>query len=230
MVGRPSSSESGAILTVDALAANVSDLKGYALQINYDPAVLQFTSASAGRDNLLSQDGRLAEVFGTLSHDSEKGEILLASAVTFGDVAQGEGGLARLRFRLLDDHPQGDLLRIAEGVLIDGKFNLNRAENLGDRLTLVPDEFALEHNYPNPFNPATTIRYAVPETGKVTLHIYNVLGQKVLTLVNNDQGAGYYSVRWNGKDRLNRAVASGVYLYRMEAAGFTKVHKMLLLK
>ncbi|HCR16673.1 MAG TPA: hypothetical protein DIU35_04245 [Candidatus Latescibacteria bacterium] len=230
LVGRPSSSESGAILTVDALAANVSDLKGYALQINYDPAVLQFTSASAGRDNLLSQDGRLAEVFGTLSHDSEKGEILLASAVTFGDVAQGEGGLARLRFRLLDDHPQGDLLRIAEGVIIDGKFNLNRAENLGDRLTLVPDEFALEHNYPNPFNPATTIRYAVPETGKVTLRIYNVLGQKVLTLVNNDQVAGYYSVRWNGKDRLNRAVASGVYLYRMEAAGFTKVHKMLLLK
>jgi phosphodiesterase/alkaline phosphatase D-like protein len=230
LVGRPSSSESGAVLTVDALASNVSDLKGYALQIIYDPSILQFTSASAGKENLLTQDGQLAEVFGTLSHDEKKGEILLASAVTFGDAANGEGRLARLRFRLLDDHPQGDLLRIGEGILIDGKFNLNRAENLGDRLSLVPDEFALDHNYPNPFNPATTIRYSVPEAGKVILRIYNVLGQEVLTLVNNDHVAGYYTLRWNGKDRLQRSVASGVYLYRMEAAGFSKVHKMLLLK
>lgn len=230
LVGRPSSSESGAIFTVDALLSNASDLKGYALQFDYDPSVLQYVSASSGKNSLLQQNGRLAEVFGTLSHDAEKGEILLASAVTYGAAAEGEGGLARLRFRLLDDHPQGDLLRIAEGVLIDGKFNLNRAQNLGDRLTLVPDEFALGHNFPNPFNPATTIRYSVPEAGKVTLRIYNVLGQEVLTLVNSDQVAGYYALRWNGRDRLDRAVASGVYLYRMEAAGFSKVHKMLLLK
>jgi phosphodiesterase/alkaline phosphatase D-like protein len=230
LVGRPTSTEAGTVLLVDAVASNASNLQGYAIRIDYDPAVLRFNSASAGQENLLTMDGQLAEVFGTLSHDAEKGEILLANAITSGNAAEGEGRIARLRFSLLDDHPQGDLLRIGEGILIDGKFNLNQVQHLGDRLSLVPDEFTLEHNFPNPFNPATTIRYAVPEAGKVSLRIYNVLGQEVQTLVNDHQVAGYYTVKWNGMDRLDRSVASGVYLYKMDTAGFTKVHKMLLLK
>ncbi|MDA0747300.1 MAG: fibronectin type III domain-containing protein, partial [bacterium] len=230
LVGRPVSSEQGAIFTVDAKISNAENLQGYALRIQYDPSTLRFKSASNGKDNLLEQDGRLAELFGTLSHDPLKGEILLASTVTYGAPAEGEGLLARLRFDLLQEHPQGNLAHIAEGILIDGRFNADLAQNLGGRLSLVPDAFALEHNYPNPFNPETTIRYAVPEAGKVTLRIYNVLGQEVATLVNTNQVAGYYSVQWNGMDRLGRSVASGVYLYRMEAQNFTRVHKMLLLK
>ena len=230
LVGRPVSSDAGAIFTVDAKISKAENLQGYALRIQYDPSTLRFISATNGKDNLLAQDGRLAELFGTLSHDPQKGEILLASTVTYGAPAEGEGVLARLRFSLLEEHPQGDLAHIAEGILIDGRFNADLAQNLGGRLSLVPDAFALEHNYPNPFNPETTIRYAVPEAGKVTLRIYNVLGQEVATLINTDQVAGYYSVQWNGMDRLGRSVASGVYLYRMEAQNFTRVHKMLLLK
>ena len=230
LLSRPVSSQSGDIYEVDATISNVVDLKGFGLRVSYDPGKLLFVSATDGQDNLLEGDGRTAELFSTLTHDPAKGEIFLANAVSVGDPAEGEGLIARMRFRLLTDNPQGDLVRIAEGLLIDGKYNVNLAQNLGDRLSLVPDRFALEQNYPNPFNPETLIRYAVPDKGRVTLKIYNVLGQEVFTLVDQNQVAGYYAVRWNGRDRADRTVASGVYLYRLQAEGFAQVHKMLLLK
>jgi hypothetical protein len=230
LVGRPVSSQNGALYEVDATISNATSLKGFGLTVAYDPQKLQFVSATDGRDNLLERDGRTAELFSTLTQDPVKGEVLLASAVTAGDPAEGEGLIARMRFRLLTDNPQGDLVRITEGLLIDGKFNVNVAQNLGDRLSLVPDRFALEQNYPNPFNPETLIRYAVPDKGRVTLKIYNVLGQEVFTLVDKEHLPGYYAVRWNGRDRSDRTVASGVYLYRLHADGFAHVHKMLLLK
>jgi parallel beta-helix repeat protein len=88
-----------------------------------------------------------------------------------------------------------------------------------------PKTAILEQNYPNPFNATTTLRYAVPASGQVRLSIYNIMGQKVATLVDAQQLAGYHSVSWNGT-----SVASGVYIYRLEAAGQTLTHKMLLLK
>jgi len=89
----------------------------------------------------------------------------------------------------------------------------------------VPAEYALEQNYPNPFNPATVIEYDLPLQKPVTLKIYNVLGQEVRTLVNEVQESGKYRVRFDGA-----SVATGVYFYRLEAAEFSQVRKMLLLK
>jgi hypothetical protein len=93
------------------------------------------------------------------------------------------------------------------------------------RENVLPDQFALDQNYPNPFNPATTIRYGIPNAAKVTLKIYNVLGQEVATLVNADQTAGTYNVRFDAG-----SLASGMYLYRITAGQFVQVKKMLLLK
>ncbi|HMD13789.1 MAG TPA: T9SS type A sorting domain-containing protein, partial [Bacteroidota bacterium] len=96
----------------------------------------------------------------------------------------------------------------------------------------LPKEFALEQNYPNPFNPTTTLRYALPTDSKVTLKIYNVLGQFVATLVNGVMSTGYQSAQWNASN-----VASGIYFYRIEATSisdptemFTQVRKMVLMK
>jgi hypothetical protein len=85
--------------------------------------------------------------------------------------------------------------------------------------------------YPNPFNPTTTISYSIPAAAAVELSIYNVKGQKVVTLVNQHQEAGEYSAQWNGTDEQNNSVASGVYFYQLsDDSGRSSVQKCLLLK
>jgi hypothetical protein len=94
----------------------------------------------------------------------------------------------------------------------------------------LPTEFALHQNYPNPFNPITAVRYDLPEASEVRLTIYNILGQKVVTLVDEVQNAGYHSVTWTGLDAAGSPISSGIYMYRMETDGFTDVKKMMFLK
>ncbi|NOZ76054.1 MAG: T9SS type A sorting domain-containing protein [FCB group bacterium] len=94
----------------------------------------------------------------------------------------------------------------------------------------VPVQFALQPAYPNPFNPVTNIVYRVAREGRVNLRIYDLLGQEVTTLVNEVQSPNEYSVIWNGRDAMGRVVPNGLYLYRMEADGFTQMRKMMLLK
>jgi hypothetical protein len=100
-----------------------------------------------------------------------------------------------------------------------------------DNLTgLIPTHYALYHSYPNPFNPQTTISYALPKDCYVTLTIYNMLGQEVRTLVNEFQVGGSKWIVWDGKDNLGESVPSGVYVYQISAAEFTQSRKLLLLK
>jgi len=99
-----------------------------------------------------------------------------------------------------------------------------------DQPSSLPQEFSLGQNYPNPFNPSTTISYTVPERSKVTLAVYNVIGQKVTTLVNEIKPVGSYSVTWDGADAAGAEVASGIYFYRLTAGEIVRTRKMLLLK
>ena len=89
----------------------------------------------------------------------------------------------------------------------------------------IPQAFSLSQNYPNPFNPSTTIRFALPKSGRIELKVYNALGQEVATLVNEDKAAGTYSLQWNAGE-----LASGVYFYRLKAGEYTDTRKLLLLK
>lgn len=95
---------------------------------------------------------------------------------------------------------------------------------------VTPTVTRLEGNYPNPFNPETAIRFSTREAGPVRVTIYNVKGQVVRTLVSDNLPAGNHRVIWNGKDANNRSVSSGIYMYRMEAPGYTKTLKMMLMK
>jgi flagellar hook assembly protein FlgD len=97
-------------------------------------------------------------------------------------------------------------------------------------LATLPTKYALEQNYPNPFNPTTTIRYAIPDDGLVTLKVYNIAGQEVATLVNEVKKAGKYEVTFDSKNTVGASLASGVYLYRVQAGSFSEVKKMVLLK
>lgn len=92
-----------------------------------------------------------------------------------------------------------------------------------------PDSFSLSQNYPNPFNPETTIEYALPTVSKVNLTIYTIFGQEVKTLISKEQGPGRYSVKWDGTNDGGMKVASGVYLYKINAGKFVSVKKLALL-
>ncbi|MDE3056375.1 MAG: T9SS type A sorting domain-containing protein [Bacteroidota bacterium] len=95
----------------------------------------------------------------------------------------------------------------------------------------IPDSYELANNYPNPFNPSTTIGFGVPQSGVVSVTIYNILGQKVRTLLNGFATAGEHSIVWDGRNDAGIVVESGVYFYRLETAGgMSLVRKMLLLK
>ena len=93
-----------------------------------------------------------------------------------------------------------------------------------------PGEFPVNQNYPNPFNPTTTISYALPEQARVTVDVFNILGQKVRRLVDSDQPAGEHSVVWDGTDGRGEEVSTGFYFYRVKAGDHTEKKKMLLLK
>ncbi|MCB0292142.1 MAG: T9SS type A sorting domain-containing protein, partial [Calditrichaeota bacterium] len=89
---------------------------------------------------------------------------------------------------------------------------------------------ALSANYPNPFNPSTTIAYQLPQSVPVTLTVYNLLGQRVRRLVQGVLPPGYYQAVWNGRNDAGVAVGSGIYIYRFEAGDYRQVRKMILLK
>lgn len=109
-------------------------------------------------------------------------------------------------------------------------FNVSTAVEDEEEMAQRPSEFELHQNYPNPFNPGTEIEYTLKKTGHVTLHIYNVLGEKVKTLLDQDQPAGLYRIDWDGKNDDGKLVSSGIYLYKLEVNGFSEAKKMLLLK
>jgi hypothetical protein len=100
----------------------------------------------------------------------------------------------------------------------------------GDEGVKVPASFSLQQNYPNPFNSETVIEYFLSKQSSVKITIYNILGQRVKTLLDQKETAGYKKVIWDGKNEKGRAVSSGIYFYRMETEKFAQTKKMLLLK
>jgi hypothetical protein len=119
---------------------------------------------------------------------------------------------------------------IAAGVIPLSTANIMYKPEGNDPSDLLPNSITLSQNYPNPFNPTTTIAYALPENSRVLIQIFNVLGQSVRTLVNEEKSAGRYAAVWDGKDNDGRTIGSGIYLYRITAGSSSQTRKMLLLK
>jgi len=126
-----------------------------------------------------------------------------------------------------------DIKIIQDGsITVDELTSMPKLRLSSSSLIELPKEFALHQNYPNPFNPTTKIKYDLPSDSRVTIKIYNLIGQEVAPLIDEEQGAGYKSVEWNAAN-----LASGVYLCRIEATSvtdpsktFMKIRKMILLK
>jgi len=94
----------------------------------------------------------------------------------------------------------------------------------------IPTRFSLNNNYPNPFNPLTTISYDLPEDGFVKVTIYDIMGKPVKDLVNSQQNAGFKSIQWDATNNRGQSVSAGLYLYTIQARDFRQTKKMVLLK
>jgi flagellar hook assembly protein FlgD len=97
-------------------------------------------------------------------------------------------------------------------------------------IELLPSSTRLLQNFPNPFNPSTTISYIIGERAQVTLKVFDVLGAEVATLVSKVQDPGSYQVSWDGRNSRSQEVISGIYFYRLQAGSFSKTEKMVLVK
>jgi hypothetical protein len=90
--------------------------------------------------------------------------------------------------------------------------------------------YSLTQNYPNPFNPETAIKYSIPQNGRVTVKIFNVTGNEIMTLVDKEMIAGSHEVKWNGKDNTGATVTSGVYFVKLSSGTYVETKKMMFLK
>lgn len=158
----------------------------------------------------------------TVQHRQE-GNLLYVS-MAGGEPISKDGTLLQVICQITDAEKM-KLIDIQQFIL-----NETVIENFEGSLSGVPKIYALSQNYPNPFNPVTEIRYQIPNPGKISLIIYNILGQQVKSLINTSQPAGYYTIRWNGRDDAGINVASGVYFYRIRAGNFVQTKKMMFIK
>jgi len=139
--------------------------------------------------------------------------------------SSGSGRIAEVIFE--GDISDAQDIRLKVVRLNEGRMSVQLGET---HLSSLPETFALHPNFPNPFNPSTTIRYQLPEASNVHLIVYDATGRVVRTLVEGKMEAGHYTVTWNGRDASGRVVASGVYLVRMEAGDFIEARKMVQVK
>ncbi|MCY3683297.1 MAG: T9SS type A sorting domain-containing protein [Gemmatimonadetes bacterium] len=220
----------GELVAVDVSLANVAALMAYGFTLNYETDKFEFVSVAPADEDLLKSTGGETPLF---HHIVADGQVEVVNSVVHGTAVSGGGDIVRFVFRVLREFEDSARFEIADGLVFDPSQLQNPAVVAGVlELQSTPREFALHQNFPNPFNPDTTIKYDLAESADVTLQVYNVLGQVVRTLVASEaQNAGRYQIRWNGMDDRGVPVSSGIYFYQISADGkFSDVRKLMLLK
>ncbi|MCK6620794.1 MAG: T9SS type A sorting domain-containing protein [Calditrichaceae bacterium] len=203
-------------------------LGSFTVALEWNPAMLQLVKYTGG-----SAEGFETPVVNDL--DVKNGKLTVANANPYGAV--GIVNILNLQFKAVGEP--------GAAASVSASFSaLAAAETFTDLLPSLevsegiialraeeaqPQTYAIE-SFPNPFNPSTEIRYQLPEAGLVEIVLYNVLGQKVQTLVNEHQQPGNYLIRWEGKNELGQTAPSGMYFLRMSAGKFVAERKLLLLK
>ena len=224
--GIPDMITEGGEFEVSVMVNNINDLKAYTFTLRYDNdmvALVEDGDAIIDGDFLYSGDQSARSLFFT--KDDRKGLIFVNTLLGNAQTAQGGGELLVLRFKAIHSGPHPDI------ALTDVQLanSVNEITSIGD-VEDIPTDFALLQNYPNPFNPETRIRFQLPEASRVVLKVYNILGQEVRTLVNDQMKAGFHNLMWDGRNGAGLRVASGVYIYRIKAGNFKSVKKMVMLK
>ena len=203
-------------LTVPVAIDGMDGVLSGELVVSY--ATEQMEALSVASSGLLSgymmeqniTDGEVLVSFAGAESGEGKGDVLSMTFRPLGEVVDALGGVRLTRVRL------------NEGQVLVTLANGGRPD--------VPTAYALQPNYPNPFNPETTVRYDIPVPGQVQIVVYNLSGQKVRELASGPRDAGRHLVVWDGRDDAGRKVASGMYLCRLAAGRHEDVKRMVLVK
>lgn len=212
-------------------------------EIDVLPLGVFYGSVGPRRDSLGEETGwgpkqavEWSEKRATYADADGNGEVnaadLLIIALNWGGVQPSASSLYPSDF---DYHPYAAGLAAIREALgsVEGSDAGNRIVQLLNNYVSsspIPRHYELSQNYPNPFNPTTQIGFAIPLDGRVTLTVHNVIGQTVKVIVDGLVTAGYHSIAWDGRDQTGTEVASGIYFYRLEAADFTQIRKMVKLR
>lgn len=224
--------EAGCASKAGAISVTDGSLTWANLRTSDEPGLMEVDLVAQG-SNILA--ATLSAAFGegveVVGFEAANGEMLAMHTI--------EGG--KLNVTLAGVAPMGEtvakaIVRLpatAEASLaVESEVAINEeaAYTATEEVSALPEDFVLHANYPNPFNPTTTIAYELPNAVDVKVQVFNALGQMVRTLVNSEQKAGKYNVQWDSRSDAGNVVASGVYIYRIQAGSFVATKKMLLVK
>ena len=198
-------------------------------EISFDPSQLSLVSSTIGED---IANPSLPLFFKSIVGESK---VSISAAVLGEGLAfTGSGTIATLKFQTRTATPlrakltRADIRDNANSSIIAPISPVGEPETITAQAN--PSGYSISQNSPNPFNPDTKIAYGLPAATKVSIRIYNVMGQLVKSLVDEYQPAGTYEAIWNGTNDSGEKVASGIYFYRFETADFQKTVKMTMLK
>ncbi len=203
---------------------NAVDLLSAQAKIKYDPNQLEFLNLKSGNwVNEVSPEHLV------LQPPENKGVVDI-NFLSLSEPLNGSGDLAIITFKVIGEKKPKAVLdyfdpRDVNGDKIQYKIQTEFSVN-------IPEDFRLLSNYPNPFNPGTDIVYIIPDnlSGNYTLEVYDVLGNRVRTLINEYHTSGKYKISWDGKNNNNAAVVSGVYLMKLSGPGINKISRITLLR
>ncbi|RKY83814.1 hypothetical protein DRQ09_09485, partial [candidate division KSB1 bacterium] len=184
-------------ITYNLYTKNLKDVVAGEFSIKFDPAELEFESykVTPGVKNLIV----------------EKNIIKNSLNLAFASANPIQGNkLISIKFRKKEGFKSGTI-SFEKFMLNDSHIN-----KIDFTSRTIPEKFDLFQNYPNPFNSETVIKFQLPEPGRVSLIIYNLLGQKIRTLVDSYKNSGYYSIKWDGKNDTGERVSSGIYFYKIQ--------------
>ncbi len=213
----------GQTLEVELLINQCTNLLSFELEIEYDGSIMSFEQSvwESPYDDF------------TIEENNEDGLLRIAG---FSGSGSENGSLVKLHFTVAETF-DGEEIEVTvskyrfnenvEGVNVVGVFTKSA---MGIESDLIPSQYALYQNHPNPFNPVTTLRYDLPEDALVNITIYDMMGRQVKTLINDQQTAGYRSIQWNATNDAGSPVSAGMYIYTIQAGDFSQTRKMVLLK
>lgn len=211
-------------VTLD-LAENGEGLTGVSIPVGYGSGLILQSV----------EQGSVWPESSLLLFTNEEGVVEVSGAVLgTGAAPEANGVIAELVFAIVGTDTSLELRRMTARDFLNREIEITN--NPGaytdneDLINIIPAESYLAQNFPNPFNPSTTVRFGLKEAGKVQLSVYNNRGQLVRTLVNDHKAAGTYQIVWDGKDRNGRSASSGLYLIRLETPGLVQTCKALMIK
>lgn len=199
---------------VNVNISDIAKLNGFDFKLAYDSSALELVKESINGLNGL-----------TIQNDKD-------GVVDIANMFNGEqfNGTVTLGFKSNGTN-SSYVFELTNALVSDKEAGISQVTKLSSiTAKATPQVYSLSKNYPNPFNPTTTIEYAIPSSGKVELVVYNMAGQKVRTMVNETKEAGFFKTVWDGRNDRGETVASGLYFYKLVSGKFNKIEKMTLVK